>query len=79
MKIQILGPGCANCENLEKNARQAAQQLGIDAVFEKVTDLNEIVEMGALRTPGLAVDGSVKKFGKVLTTEEIAAVLKEHL
>ncbi len=79
MKIQILGPGCANCENLEKNARQAAQQLGIDAVFEKVTDLNEIVEMGALRTPGLAVDGSVKKFGKVLTTEEIAAVLKQYL
>lgn len=79
MKIQILGPGCANCANLEKNARQAAQQLGVDAVFEKITDLNEIVEMGALRTPGLAIDGTVKKFGKVLTTEEIAEVLRAHL
>lgn len=79
MKIQILGPGCANCQNLEKNAQQAVQQLGIEAEFEKITDLNEIVEMGALRTPGFAIDGTVQKFGKVFSAEEIAEVLKAHL
>jgi hypothetical protein len=38
MIIKILGPGCANCANLEKAAREAATGLGIDATFEKVTD-----------------------------------------
>ncbi|NBF40631.1 MAG: thioredoxin family protein [Spirochaetes bacterium] len=76
MKIQILGPGCPNCENLEKNAREAAKRLGIDASFEKVTDSNQIVEMGVMRTPGFAVDGEVQKSGKVFSTEEIEESLK---
>lgn len=76
MKIQILGPGCPNCENLEKNAREAATRLGIDATFEKVTDSDQIVEMGVMRTPGFAVDGKVQKSGKVFSTEEIEESLK---
>ncbi|MFO7782554.1 MAG: thioredoxin family protein [Spirochaetia bacterium] len=76
MTIQILGPGCPNCENLEKNAREAAKRLGIDATFEKVTDSDQIVEMGVMRTPGFAVDGEVQKSGKVFSTEEIEESLK---
>ena len=76
MTIQILGPGCPNCENLEKNARQAAQNLGIEADFEKITDVNQIVDMGVMRTPGFAVDGEVVKFGKVFSPEEIAESLQ---
>ncbi|MFO8064396.1 MAG: thioredoxin family protein [Spirochaetota bacterium] len=78
MTIQILGPGCPNCENLEKNAREAAQRLGIDAAFEKVTDSDRIVEMGVMRTPGFAIDGEVQKSGKVFSTEEIEESLKAH-
>lgn len=76
MTIQILGPGCANCQNLEKNAREAVKRLNIEANFEKITDVNQIVEMGVMRTPGIAIDGTVKKFGKVLSPEEIVEVLK---
>jgi len=78
MTIQILGPGCPNCENLEKNAREAANRLGIDVTFEKVTDTDQIVEMGVMRTPGFAVDGEVQKYGKVFSTEEIEEALKAH-
>lgn len=78
MTIQILGPGCPNCQNLEKNAREAAARLGLEASFEKVTDSDRIVEMGVMRTPGLAIDGEVKKFGKVFSAEEIAEVLKSR-
>lgn len=78
MTIQILGPGCPNCENLEKNAREAANRLGIDASFEKVTDTDQIVEMGVMRTPGFAVDGEVQKYGKVFSTEEIEEALKAY-
>lgn len=76
MVIQILGPGCPNCENLEKNARQAAANLGLDVEFQKVTDMDEIVEMGVMRTPGFAIDGRVQKSGKVFSTEEIEESLK---
>ena len=76
MTIQILGSGCPNCRNLEKNAREAAQQLGIEASFEKITDADRIVEMGVLRTPGLAIDGTVQASGKVLSAQEITEVLK---
>ena len=79
MTIQILGSGCPNCRNLEKNAREAAQKLGIQATFEKITDMDRIVEMGVLRTPGLAIDGTVKKSGKVFTPDEIAETLKEYV
>jgi len=78
MTIQILGPGCPNCQNLEKNAREAVKRLGIDATFEKVTDSDQIVEMGVMRTPGFAVDGEVQKYGKVFSTEEIEEALKAY-
>ncbi|MFP4206073.1 MAG: MTH895/ArsE family thioredoxin-like protein [Spirochaetaceae bacterium] len=78
MTIQILGPGCPNCENLEKNAREAVKRLGIDVAFEKVTDVDRIVEMGVMRTPGFAVDGEVQKYGKVFSTEEIEEALKAY-
>ncbi|SIQ40708.1 small redox-active disulfide protein 2 [Alkalispirochaeta americana] len=79
MKIQILGPGCANCTNLEKNARAAAETLGIQAEFEKITDMNQIMDMGVLRTPGFAVDGTLVKSGKVFSPEEIAEALAPYV
>ncbi|TVR70866.1 MAG: thioredoxin family protein [Spirochaetaceae bacterium] len=79
MTIQILGSGCPNCRNLEANAREAVKTLGIAADFEKVTDMDRIVEMGVMRTPGLAVDGKVLKSGKVFSSEEISAALSDHI
>ena len=43
----------------------------------KVSDLDEIMEMGVMITPALAVDGEVKKVGKILTVEEIVSILEE--
>lgn len=76
MKIQILGMGCPKCNALEKNARDAAAELGLDAEFEKVDDIDRIHDMGVMMTPSLAVDGDVKSVGKLLTKDQIAAVLK---
>ncbi|TVQ27039.1 MAG: thioredoxin family protein [Spirochaetaceae bacterium] len=78
MTIQILGSGCPNCQNLEKNAREAVAKLGIEAEFEKVTDMDQIVEMGVMRTPGLAFDGTVQMSGKVLSPQEIEETIKAY-
>ena len=78
MKVQILGPGCANCEKMELNARAAVQSLGDragDIEIEKITDSDTFAEMGLLVTPGLAIDGELKSSGKVLTSDEIAEMI----
>mgnify|MGYP003978209565 CR=1 FL=1 len=76
MKIQILGSGCPSCQALEANAKAAVAKAGLDAQVEKVTDADEITDMGVMITPALAVDGEVKKSGKVLDVDEIVTLLK---
>jgi len=73
--IQILGTGCPKCKKLAENAEAAARELGIEYELEKVTDINEIARMGAMMTPGLAIDGQLKSSGKVLSPAEIQALL----
>jgi len=75
-KIQILGPGCWKCHKLAENAEAAARELGIACQIEKITDINEIMSFGVMRTPALAVDGQIKTAGKVPSSEEIQSILK---
>ncbi len=75
MNIKILGSGCANCVNLEKAARKAADELGIDATFEKVTDYADIAAYDIMRTPGLVVNEQVILSGRVPTAAQVKALL----
>lgn len=75
MHIKILGPGCANCANLEKVTRQAVADLGLDASFEKVTDYADIASYGIMRTPGLVVDDTVVLSGRVPTARQVRELL----
>ena len=75
MHIKILGPGCANCQNLERNTRAALAKLGLDADVSKVTDYSDIVAYGVLKTPGLVVDDEVVVSGRVPTADAIAELL----
>jgi len=73
--VQVLGPGCPKCENLAKNAELAVREMGIEAAVEKITDIDTMIDFGVLMTPALAVDGEVKAVGRVLSVEEIKAML----
>ena len=78
MHVKILGSGCANCVNLEKATRQAVDELGIDATFEKVTDYADIAAYGIMRTPGLVVDEQVILSGRVPTASQVKDLLTTH-
>jgi len=71
MKIQILGSGCTKCKLLEQHAREAVAELGSTAEIEKVTNTDDIMEMGVMMTPALVIDGEVKSVGKVLTKDQV--------
>jgi small redox-active disulfide protein 2 len=78
MEVKILGMGCPNCEKLEALARKAAEELGSPATFEKVKELDKIMDYGVARTPGLAINGKVKSSGKIPSLEQIKAWMKDE-
>lgn len=74
-KVQILGVGCAKCDRLLKNARQAAEETGAACEIVKVTDIVEMLAFNAMGLPALAVDGEVKFAGRIPTPDEIKPLL----
>nr|WP_207754282.1 thioredoxin family protein [Caldicoprobacter guelmensis] len=77
--IKILGIGCPKCKMLEKNAREAVSELGIDATIEKVTEIDKIMEYNIMMTPGLVINGKVKAFGRVPGKEEIKKLIQDEM
>jgi small redox-active disulfide protein 2 len=77
MNIKILGPGCRNCQNLERATREALDALGLEATVEKVEDVADIVGYGVMATPGLVVDEHVLVSGRVPSAAEIRELLAE--
>ena len=71
LTIKVLGSGCANCKKLEAVARKAAAEVGVEADFVKVTDINAIMEYDLLSTPGLVIDGSLVSSGRIPTQAEL--------
>jgi small redox-active disulfide protein 2 len=77
MTIKILGTGCAKCKKLEESARQAIYELGIDAMVEKVTNLDEIMDYGVMMTPALVIDEKVVASGKLLSVSDIKEIIQK--
>ena len=75
VNFMILGSGCAKCAKLAENTEAAAKELGLSYTVGKITDRNAIIEAGVMMTPALMIDGHVRSSGKVLTPEQIKALL----
>jgi small redox-active disulfide protein 2 len=75
MIVKVLGSGCKNCHRLEQNAREAVEELGLDASVEMVTDYPTIVGYGVMSTPALVVDETLVLSGRVPTTGEVRELL----
>ena len=75
-KIQILGTGCAKCNELAANVKEAAVVLGEHVEVEKVTDIKEFVNYGCMSTPGLVIDGTLVSQGKLLKPDQIMKLIR---
>jgi len=75
--VEVLGPGCANCQRLEANAREAVAMAGVEAEVRHVTDYREIAAHGVMSTPGLVIDGRVVSVGRIPSAGDIAVWLAE--
>jgi len=72
-----LGSGCARCQALEKAAKEALEELGMDTTIDHVTDFAQIASYGVMSTPALVVDGKVVSYGKVLSKDEVKSLLQK--
>lgn len=72
MEIKVCGPGCASCEKAQKIVEKCVADKGVQATVEKVTDFQEIAQMGIFTTPAVVVDGEVKCVGRVPKESEVA-------
>jgi small redox-active disulfide protein 2 len=84
IEVKVLGPGCANCERLERMALEALTQLehdhpGIEFGFEKVTDPMRFHEYGVLSTPGLIINNQVVISGRLPTADQIQGWMEAAL
>ena len=71
MEIKILGMGCPKCKRVEALAREAAQDLDVEATFTKVEDMDAIMGYDVISTPALVIDEELKATGRIPHKEEI--------
>jgi small redox-active disulfide protein 2 len=79
LTIKVLGSGCPNCKKVEAIAREAAETMGLQAEFVKVTDYNEIKKYNILSTPGLVVNEKLVCAGRIPNTAEVTTWLTNAL
>lgn len=77
LEIKVLGPGCMQCDRLEKELIQIMAETGIAADLEHIRDVKEIGKYGVMGTPALIINGRVKSVGKVPPRNKIKQWLSE--
>ena len=79
MKIKILGPGCARCQQLEKTAREVVKELAIEATIEEVKDMKKMMQYPILTTPGLVINEKLVVSGRVPSKAEVTTFITTAL
>ena len=71
--IKVLGSGCKACHQLYDNTVEAVKGMSIEV--EYVTDLQKIMEYGAMAMPALVVNEKLVSAGKTLKPAEILKLI----
>jgi len=71
MEIKVCGPGCASCDKTQKIVEAAVAAKGVEATISKVTDFQEIAQLGIFSTPAVVIDGQVKSVGNIPRQAEV--------
>jgi Thioredoxin domain len=69
--VQVLGPGCPNCERLGREVMELMVEMNLAADFEHVRDPLEIGRFGVMGMPALVINGQVKAVGNVPSKAKI--------
>jgi small redox-active disulfide protein 2 len=78
-KVKVLGSGCSTCNQLFDAVKAVISKEGLNAVVEKVEDLQQIMAYNIMTTPALVVDEKVVCKGRVPSHDEILELLTASL
>ena len=65
LNIEVVGMGCARCDQLEKDVRDLLSELKIAADLRHVTDIQEIASYKLLGSPALVINKIIVSVGEV--------------
>ena len=77
MDVKVLGTGCAKCKKLYEQAERGIAESGVAVNLVKIEKIDEIMAYAVMMTPALVIDEQVKSTGRIPSTSEIAAWVKE--
>lgn len=75
MTIKVLGSGCPTCKKLLEQTKQAVLELKINSEVEYINDIHEMLALGAMSSPVLAIDNKIALAGQVPGVEKIKEIL----
>jgi hypothetical protein len=65
LNIEVVGLGCARCDQLEKDVRDLLSEMKIAAGLRHVSDIKEIARYNLLGAPALVINNKVVSVGEV--------------
>ena len=77
LEIIVLGPGCAQCDRIEKEVMEILSEMNLAADMKHERDIKEIGRYGVMGMPALLINGEVMSVGKVPPKEKMKAWLKK--
>lgn len=76
-QIKVLGSGCKSCQTTATLIEEVAQTSGVQIELIKVTDAQEIMASGVMKTPAVIIDGKLVHKGGIPEPETITQWLKQ--
>lgn len=71
LQIKVLGPGCPECNRLQREVMAVLSELSMSEDLEHVSDANEIGSYGVFGTPAPIINGKLRSSGRVPPREHI--------
>lgn len=81
MTIQVLGSGCPTCKKLYEITQKATTEMGLNTSVDYVTGaegMQRIIELGAMSSPLLVIDGEIVMTGFTPDVEKIKEKIRAH-
>lgn len=79
MKIQVLGGCCKKANANYEAVVEAVKELGLEDEVIHVTDMEEIMALGVMSTPGLVIDGKVMSAGRALKVKQAKELIEKAM
>ncbi|MAD44363.1 MAG: thioredoxin family protein [Oceanospirillaceae bacterium] len=74
-KVKVLGSGCAKCEKTAASIAEIAAEKSVEITLEKVTDAEQIMSYGVMRTPAVVIDDTLVHSGSIPHRDDIESWL----